>query len=660
MEESLIVVSRLPGADGGVRTGDLLERKGGVLSVRWHDDGREEDVRISGTTTFAPRGSLRHRSFVDPEALRSWWERDALGLIARLLRETDSAMNAAAIKERLRNLGLEPDSVDTEWKRAQTKLSSRDDIVVKKGTYTWHGPRETTKLPSAVASVPGDAEPGQADGDSVAEAVEEVNQAVEAGAETEEAREIPDTSAAGNASPSNRTPTAEAPLPVGEVISNAIGVSPAADERALLSRPLRTGAGLGQLTSRDVERVLGEATPDDKAIVMTLLFSRPQKTPVLDTHDIDPAALTALLEAAIAEIRGTDDDGLCAAATWLLRRAVAAEPPPAPGPIVELASLVAAETGRSEFDALDRVVQELGERLPGPMRDGADPDALARFAPRLPFKAGRAALIVAVAELWPERVTDPAWWRDATAEGLAALAQGALRRVLVRPDVAQRVISPVMERELASVTSRTRLARLMALPSEFVEHLQAGEVAAAFQRAAVDDPYASAWLDALEGRERVASLRQELDRAQEEVKEAAERRVHAEAQAADMSARYADLELRLQQQHDRVAGLRASQGRQLQIDAIRALAELAAEVEELAAANTGPEVMVERVRGLVSAQEIEPIGEVGGQVAFDRALHEPLMGAPAADTAVTVLRPGYRWRAGGEDVLLHRAVVSVE
>ncbi|WP_121432762.1 hypothetical protein [Actinomadura pelletieri] len=103
--------------------------------------------------------------------------------------------------------------------------------------------------------------------------------------------------------------------------------------------------------------------------------------------------------------------------------------------------------------------------------------------------------------------------------------------------------------------------------------------------------------------------------------------------------------------------MRTSQERQVKIDSVRSPADLAAEAEELAAGGAEPDLLVERVRALVSDQGLEPIGDVGGHTPFDRELHEALLGAPRDGQTVTVLRPGYRWRSDGEDLVLAKALV---
>jgi hypothetical protein len=118
------------------------------------------------------------------------------------------------------------------------------------------------------------------------------------------------------------------------------------------------------------------------------------------------------------------------------------------------------------------------------------------------------------------------------------------------------------------------------------------------------------------------------------------------------------LEALLRQTHQQQVSFRAAQDRQLRIDAMRSLAELAIEVEELVANGAEADVLIERVRVLAEINSLEPIGQVGGQVPFDPSCHTPLAGYPDAGSPVSVVRPGYTWHAGDEDVLLERAVVA--
>jgi hypothetical protein len=104
--------------------------------------------------------------------------------------------------------------------------------------------------------------------------------------------------------------------------------------------------------------------------------------------------------------------------------------------------------------------------------------------------------------------------------------------------------------------------------------------------------------------------------------------------------------------------LRTAHERQLRIDAARALAEVAMEVEELAAAGADARVAVERIRALVAGFGLVPIGRAGERTLFDVAAHTPIgVGVPAGSD-VLIIRPGYTWQAGDQDVLLARAQVA--
>lgn len=104
----------------------------------------------------------------------------------------------------------------------------------------------------------------------------------------------------------------------------------------------------------------------------------------------------------------------------------------------------------------------------------------------------------------------------------------------------------------------------------------------------------------------------------------------------------------------------AARHRQSQIDGVRALAELAIEVEELTANAASSAAMVHRVRARVRRTGLEPVERAGEQTTFDRRRHQSI-GRPIRDgAAVVVVRPGYVWKAAGEDVLIAKAVVEDE
>jgi hypothetical protein len=98
--------------------------------------------------------------------------------------------------------------------------------------------------------------------------------------------------------------------------------------------------------------------------------------------------------------------------------------------------------------------------------------------------------------------------------------------------------------------------------------------------------------------------------------------------------------------------------RQADIDAVRTLAELASEVEELVVNDASPNAMIHRVRARVKRSGLEPVDRAGEETRFDRKRHKPISGSIRDGATVVVVRPGYVWKAPNEDLLVVRPVVE--
>jgi hypothetical protein len=119
-----------------------------------------------------------------------------------------------------------------------------------------------------------------------------------------------------------------------------------------------------------------------------------------------------------------------------------------------------------------------------------------------------------------------------------------------------------------------------------------------------------------------------------------------------------DLEERLREAYRGSWQARGARETRTRAESARALARIAMEVEELAAAGAGSWVMVERVRALVRMCDLEPIGRAGEETGYDGARHAAVGGPAKAGARVSVIRPGYLWRDGDDEVLLDRAQVA--
>lgn len=93
-------------------------------------------------------------------------------------------------------------------------------------------------------------------------------------------------------------------------------------------------------------------------------------------------------------------------------------------------------------------------------------------------------------------------------------------------------------------------------------------------------------------------------------------------------------------------------------DAVRALAEMAIEVEELAVNEASTRAVVHTVRALTKVAQLRPIEGAGTSTRFDRTRHSSIGGHIADGAAVVVIRPGYVWHRPDGDILIAKAVVQ--
>ena len=102
----------------------------------------------------------------------------------------------------------------------------------------------------------------------------------------------------------------------------------------------------------------------------------------------------------------------------------------------------------------------------------------------------------------------------------------------------------------------------------------------------------------------------------------------------------------------------AARARQTDIDRVRALAQLAIEVEELTTNQASARAMIHRVRAEVKRTGLEPIERAGETTTFDPRRHQSVGRPIEAGTRVVVVRPGYVWKTPTEEVLIAKAVVQ--
>jgi len=159
-------------------------------------------------------------------------------------------------------------------------------------------------------------------------------------------------------------------------------------------------------------------------------------------------------------------------------------------------------------------------------------------------------------------------------------------------------------------------------------------------------------LDGVSHGEELETLRRELAATQAELA-----RVRAQLDAIQAS--QTSVGGTPQEEYERAAKRRAAREMHARMDAMRALANLATEVEELAAKRADPDVFVEYARTLVAKYGLEPIERVGTKVAYNPERHTADGAITGVGAPAIVVRPGYIWNASGEAHLISKAVVAM-
>src|SRR6266545_3451892 len=74
----------------------------------------------------------------------------------------------------------------------------------------------------------------------------------------------------------------------------------------------------------------------------------------------------------------------------------------------------------------------------------------------------------------------------------------------------------------------------------------------------------------------------------------------------------------------------------------------------------GPAVIVERVQTRVQQLSLEVVGRPGDEVKFDPLSHAAIGQSPDVGSPVTIVRPGYSRRTGGQAEIIEKALVARE
>lgn len=431
--------------------------------------------------------------------------------------------------------------------------------------------------------------------------------------------------------------------------------------------PLATGARIAAYTE-DVIAAIADAAGDRRAAA--LLAAVTKKVPRIDDVDFvrltQPGELQSLLERALTELRNTADPAaLRPGLEAMVDRILNSPDAPAIGlrPVLEVMS--ALPGGDAQQARLTRVVNLIADILKraGPAGVAAvsdsDKQAIARAQARLPLTGtgSRATVLSIVASADVTEIAQSRWWRDVTIDDLANITSGPLLPVLELASVVDAVVRPLAVEAIRHVKTRRGLGHMLAASRPVAEALPADAVSDALVRVSRTDAPLRSWLDVVRDTEALSALEVERDQMAKDLHQKTRELARAEEDVQRLRSSAARLESRVHEAERARTAMRGSQERQIRIDAMRALAGLAAFVEG-SIDRLEPARLKARVSALVRRQGIGSIETPDDVVAFDPARHESVGPAIQPGQKVVVRRCGYTWDSPQEEVVLVRALVE--
>ena len=328
--------------------------------------------------------------------------------------------------------------------------------------------------------------------------------------------------------------------------------------------------------------------------------------------------------------------------------------------LVEVASQTSRETGELRTRISDQLVRRW-KASPGALGtwDERMLERLSRGCEPMPLESGggRSEILAAVFRTHPDHIANNRWWTGLTFEVLLEHGDGSLSNALRSERVLNRIVQPLIDAELDRVSTRRGAMRILGGSALVASCLDNERVLRLLRDVAGSDSRVAGWVDALRERSTLEKAQSELEtviRAAESAKAAAE---EAKNRFEESEAVVDRLTAQLASASNAHSGMREQERRQIQIDVIRSLAQLAALVEG-ESKKLEPSALIGRVQGFIRRANVRPIGVAGDTASFDPSLHDVPGGRPDDGAPVNVVRSGYKWVTPNEELVVVKAVVT--
>lgn len=658
-------------------------------------DGAAETHSRSGLT-FVNFGSLNHFARLDTDGLRLALETSPRSVFEQALLDSTKSLSVTDLKARLTQAGLGTAEVDKAWEQVRKTFEDEADVRANgEGSarkFAWKGSNETRLLPYINAShviarpIPAPVEAvTDAPAPSPANGQDPLDHSATDATATPVAPEkppLPDESVAEAASATATLDAAvataaqtstpdESALPQNQLLGlleKWLGSSSPQNLADVENSVLQIGAALTQVPVKDL-KALADVPSVERPLVQLLLLARERETKLWASEPgvLDPSAASAAIESAIAESYRTSPAGDLFArfVVRVVQRTDLHQLPLAlvAGAFARASALESVPSRSSSHQDLASVLAQRTQTSVG--EDWAQADQrvkdVAMGMNRLPLdeEGPRSKFLAALFDIRRQHLDGDLLWKSIELDDLHRAAGGVMRRVLLDPDLAERIVRPAVAQFAAECSTRHDLGKLVALRGTFASYVDERALTTAMSRVAKDDRKMAEWFRGLRQQELLDSVARQRDAAVQEALTAKAATAEAEKRAEKALADRDAASAALKRASEKAVQASEAQLRQAKLDVLRSLASLAVTIRESAAAKDDP-ALTQRLGFALRREGLVEIADSGETVNYDPGLHDAQGDHIDSGTPVIVSRCGYTYDSRDEQLVLVKAHVRVK
>jgi len=661
--ERVKVLLRRDGGGQFQQVGRIQSRRGKDLTLVLPDGSTLPHTLAEGELTPV-EGSFMHLLRLSPTIVEATLAEQPERVYKQLMQDAGRPMTARALKDKLSDL---PGTlVDKSWLRAKTALESDDDVERQGRNQNAYALTSSVAVdlldlvPATSAQASAGSAPPLAD-DSVEVTLNEAR--TEPASEAVPPDEQPELAEPAGPATADEEPNKEQAHAVAadDLASRLSRRFPTPSVRSLedvVRSPLATALALRSLNKAEREELFSGLVGHE-ALVVDLLAPVSTPSAEKDASGEDPSLIRELLKAASYELRGLVSNKQARGCFVSLVDRAAVAGASSPAAVIRGAQLLASPMKPApEADRCLRLLADAVDTASATDLAGWDLGALARAASTLRFDhdGGRSRVVSAIFRRLPEEARRQRWWEGTDAGQLAEAARGRLGRVLEDEEVARLVVAPHVGQLVDQTSSRSGVALVWGLPSPLAVHVDGRRMARLVAEVARKDGTTDSWLKLLSNAQTVSDLEAEVSLLTRALKTAQENEVAAREQHERLSEQVRRTAEQLAAVRNADVSDRGSRDRQVRLDLLRSLAVVVAQVKQSDSAR-GDAALTRQLDHACRREGLTELASAGQTVAYDPAQHDSLTPDLSSGSPAAVLRGGYTWADGAENVVLVKAQV---